>query len=198
MPTHYPPDRFDHLPHSLDRVGAHRAPARRGRHWVTFWWAVASTVVLIALGAVGLSAANNRLSFEIPGISTSTATGATDPASAVATDAPAPVPTPVPTAVPTVDPSLTVTVLNGTPRLGVAKAVGEVLTAAGWTVGALSNASTETVATTVVYYADATLEGAARGAAESVPGATVLLTGDFSTSGASLTVVVGNDYSPEG
>ena len=84
--------------------------------------------------------------------------------------------------------------LNGTPGAGVAADVGDVLTAAGWTVGALSNASTEDVPKTIVYYADAKLEGAARGVAASLPGSDVLLATDFAESGADLTVVVGNDY----
>ncbi|MDY7528930.1 MULTISPECIES: LytR C-terminal domain-containing protein [unclassified Cryobacterium] len=183
MPPTYPKDRFDHLPHSLDRVGAHRAPGKKGRHWVAFWWALGATAVLIGLGVFGMASLSNKLNIAIPGLSSSSATDtATDAATAV------------PTAVATVDPSLTVTVLNGTKGTGVAKAAGEALSAAGWTVGALSNASTEDVTKTTVYYADATLEGAARGVAASFPGSTVLLASDFATSGADLTVVVGADF----
>lgn len=183
MPPTYPKDRFDHLPHSLDRVGAHRAPGKKGRHWVAFWWALGATAVLIGLGVFGMASLSNKLNIAIPGLSSSSATDtATDAATAV------------PTAVATVDPSLTVTVLNGTKGTGVAKAAGDVLSAAGWTVGALSNASTEDVTKTTVYYADATLEGAARGVAASLPGSTVLLASDFATSAADLTVVVGADF----
>ena len=188
MPTSHPKDRFDHLPHSSERVGAHRAPAKKGRGWVAFWWALAATVVLIGIGVAVLAGLNNRLTFEMPG--TSKAAGTAAP-TAPATETP-------PAVVPTVDPGLTVTVLNGTPGDGVAAAVGDVLTADGWTVGALSNASTEDVPTTTVYYADATLEGAARGVAGSLPGSVVLLASDFAESGADLTVVVGNDYVPAG
>jgi hypothetical protein len=187
MPTSHPKDRFDHVPHSLARVGAHRAPGKKGRGWIAFWWALAATVVLIGIGVVGLAALNNSLSFTLPGTS-----------SASSTAAPSATPTAVPTAAATVDPSLTLTVLNGTAGTGVAKAVGDVLTKKGWTVGALSNASTEDVKTTTVYYADATLEGAARGVAASLPGSVIELSTDFADSGASLTVVVGNDYVPAG
>ena len=185
MPPTYPKDRFDHLSHSLDRVGAHRAPGKKGRHWVAFWWALGATAVLIGLGVFGMASLSNKLNIAIPGLSSSSATD-----SATATDAA----TAVPTAVATVDPSLTVTVLNGTTGTGVAKDAGDLLSAAGWTVGALSNASTEDVTKTTVYYADATLEGAARGVAASLPGSTVLLASDFATSGADLTVVVGADF----
>jgi hypothetical protein len=187
MPTSHQKDRFDHLSHSSERVGAHRAPAKKGRGWVAFWWALAATVVLIGIGLAVLAGLNNRLNFEMP---------ATSPAASTA--APTPAATEKPTAVATVAPGLSVTVLNGTPRTGVAAAVGHVLTAAGWNVGALSNASTEDVPKTTVYYADATLEGAARGVADSLPGSEVLLASDFAASGADLTVVVGNDYVPAG
>ncbi|MBC7443335.1 MAG: LytR C-terminal domain-containing protein [Ramlibacter sp.] len=187
MPTSYPHDRFDHLPHHLDRVGAHRAPEKKGRHWAAFWWALAATVLLIGLGVVGLAVLNNNLNFSLPGTDSGTATP-----SGKETASPAPTPTPAAT----VDPSLTVDVLNGTAGAGVARAVGEVLNSAGWTVGALSNASTEDVVTTTVYYAEAGLEGAARGVAQSLPGSEVQLATDFAESGGDLTVVVGNDYVP--
>lgn len=182
MPSTYPKDRFDDLPRHLDRVGAHRAPRKRGRGWIAFWWALGATIVLIALGVGGLFLLNDRLNFDLSGVGSPSATP-------TPTESAAP-----PQAEPTVDPSLSVTVLNGTPGAGVAAGVGELLTAAGWTVGATSNASTEDVAETVVYYADPALEGAARGVAASIPGSDVLLAPDFAESGAALTVVVGNDY----
>jgi hypothetical protein len=181
MPTSYPKDRFDDLPHHLDRVGAHRAPAKKGRRWVGLWWALAATAVLIAAGAIGLSVLNNRLNFTIPGITSDTAS-ATPTVEAV------------PTAEPTTDPNASVTVLNGTAGTGVARSVGELLTASGWTVGTTSNADTEDVVTTTVYYADAAQEGVARGVSALLPGSAILLSDDFAASGATLTVVVGADY----
>ncbi|TFD11615.1 MULTISPECIES: LytR C-terminal domain-containing protein [unclassified Cryobacterium] len=192
MPTSYPKDRFDHLPHHLDRVGAHRAPQKKGRHWVAFWWALGATALLIGLGVVGLALLNNNLNISLPG----TATASASATSSAAAAAPSATTTPTPAAA--VDPSLSVTVLNGTPGAGVAKAVGETLTTAGWTVDTLGNADTEDVATTTVYYADAGLEGAARGVAESLPGSRVRPSSDYADSGADLTVVVGADYVPAG
>lgn len=181
MPTSYPKDRFDDLPHKLDRVGAHRAPAKKGRRWVAFWWALAATAVLVGLGAVGLAMLNNRLNFTIPGISSETAT--TSPTESA-----------VPTAEPTTDPSASVTVLNGTTTTGMARSVGELLTANGWTVGTMTDADTEDVVTTTVYYTDPGLEGAARGVAALLPGSQVTLSADVTGSDAALTVVVGTDY----
>ncbi|MDH6237845.1 LytR C-terminal domain-containing protein [Cryobacterium sp. CG_9.6] len=182
MPTHHAHDRFDHVPHDLARVGAHRAPGRSGRGWVAFWWALAVTIVLIGAGVVGILSLNNRLDIAIPGISPS------------ATPAETAAPSAVPTPTATVAPDLSVTVLNGSSSNGVAASAGQTLTDAGWTVGATSNASSQDQPTTIVYYADAALEGAALGLAQSLPGAEILLATDFVDSGADLTVVIGNDY----
>jgi hypothetical protein len=181
MPTSYPKDRFDDLPHRLDRVGAHRAPPKRGRRWVAFWWALAATAILITIGAIGLSVLNDRLNITIPGIE------------AVTEEAAPPVEA-VPTAEPTMDPTATVTVLNGTAGAGVARSVGDLLAASGWDVAAMSNADSEDFVTTTVYYADPAQEGVARGVAALLPGSVVTQADTFATSGATLTVVVGTDY----
>ena len=192
----YPKDSFDTLPHALDRVGAHRAPAGKGRRWIAFWWALAATALLITIGVFGLSALNERLKPDlsglVPGTATPTATASAAPKPTATTEEPAP------TVEPTVDPSLTVTVLNGTMTVGLAGDVGEALGSDGWTVGALGDAASSNTAETVVYYAEADLEGAALGVAESLPGAKILLANDFADSNADLTVVVGNDYEPAG
>lgn len=181
MPASFPPDRFDEIPKDLDRVGAHRAPRKRGRGWIAFGWAALATIVLIAAGAVGIMVLNNGLDFTAtPGSSaSSTPRGSAGP-----------------TAAPTVDPSLSVTVLNGTDTAGLAASAATALTGQGWTVGATSNASTSDIKTTTVYYADATLEGAARGVASALPGASIALSSDFADSGAQIVAVLGADYKP--
>ncbi|GAB3124903.1 LytR C-terminal domain-containing protein [Glaciibacter psychrotolerans] len=184
MPRNTPNDRFDSLPRSIDRVGAHRSPRKKGRGWVAFAWAAGVTAVLVGIGAAVIFTQSTRLDIALPGVTP------------VASSAAAAIPTakPVPTPEPTVDPNLSITVLNGTPGAGIAAGVGELLTAAGWNVGATSNADTEDIVTTTIYYSDASLEGAARGIAASLPGAEIRLANDFAESGADLTVVVGNDY----
>lgn len=196
MPNRFPKDRFDDLPRKLDRVGAHRASATKRRGWLAFWWALAATILLISVGVVGLFLLNDRLNFTLPGASTAPTESAA-PVDPSASEEPAPTPTappapPVPE--PTIDPELDVTVLNGTPGVGVAGGLAEVLTAAGWSVGATADASSEDVTETVVFYADASLEGAARGLAESIPESEIRLSQDFVDSGADLTVVIGSDY----
>ncbi len=173
----------------MDRVGAHRASTTTRGGWVTFWWALGATIVLIGLGVVGLFLANNRLDFALP-----SAPSASPSAPATPTETPAPTPTTPPAPTPTLDPALQITVLNGTPGVGVAGGLAEVLGAAGWNVTTTADASSEDVPDTIVYYADATLEGAARGLAESIPSADILLSSDYAESGADLTVVIGNDY----
>ena len=180
MARTYPHDRFDDLPHA-NRVGAHRAPAKKGRGWVPFWWALGTTVLLITIGIVILVTLTNRLSFTIPGLPTDAAT-ATPTAEAT------------PTAAPTVDPSLSVTVLNGTPDADLAASVTQSLSGAGWDVGSTQESDADGVESTFVYYSDAALEGAARGVAASLPGSEIILSDDFAETGASITVVVGNDY----
>lgn len=178
MPTSQPKDSFDHLPHNVARVGAHRAPEKKGRRWIAVGWIFGATAVLVVAGIVGLAVLDQRLNISLPGVITST-------------EAPAEA---EPTPAATVDPSLSVTVLNGTPQSGTAAAVGETLTAAGWQVGATANASTTDVTETIVYYADPALEGAARGVSEALAASEVLLAQDFADSGADLTVIVGSDY----
>lgn len=176
MATSYPEDRFDDIPKDLERVGAHRSPRKRGRGWIAFGWAALATLVLVAIGAVAIMMLNSGLD-AAPG------------------DTAAPVtPTATATAEPTQDPTVSITVLNGTATSGLAGEVADTLRAAGWTVGAASNADKQDYKDTIVYYADPALEGAARGLAAAVPGADVQLSQDFADSGAQLVLVIGSDY----
>lgn len=186
MAEKYPRDRFDEIPDDLKRVGAHRAPRRRGRGWIAVGWAALATVLLVGAGIFGLSLVNGSISFHGPtGTGTGTATG-TGSASTTST--------PTPTIVPTVDPALSVNVLNGTSREGLAATVGDKLKAAGWKIGALANADKTDLATTIVYYGDPANQAAALGVAQSLPGATIQQSTAYSDSGADITVVVGANY----
>lgn len=175
MAQKFPRDRFDSIPHGIERVGAHRAPARRGAGWVAFGWAALVTVVLVAVGIGGVVLFNDRLNFGDTGVAT-------------------PTPTPAVTAPPTVAPDIPVTVLNGTTTAGLAARAGETLTAAGIPVGTTANASENDLTETVVYYATPDLEGAARGVAAAIPEADVRLSEQFAQIGTPLVLVVGSDY----
>ncbi len=174
MAQKFPRDRFDSIPHGIERVGAHRAPARRGSRWVAFGWAALATVVLVALGIGGVILFNDRLNFGEP-----TA---------------APTPEPVVTAEPTVAPDVPVTVLNGTTTTGLAARAAESLAASGIPVGTTANASASDLTETVVYYAAPELEGAARGVAQAVPEADVRMSEQFAAIGTPLVLVLGADY----
>lgn len=197
MPSNYPKDRFDNLPRKIDRVGAHRPPARGGRGWIAFWWALAATVLLIAIGVVGLFILDHRLDVALPGKQPAAQTPAPT-ATATATATPTPTPTPTPEA--TLDPDAGVTVLNGSQGFGVAGAVSETLGDAGWSITSTGDADSEDIPSTTVYYSDPELEGAARGVLDdiidTIPTATLALSDDYAESDADITVVVGNDYPP--
>jgi hypothetical protein len=178
MAQKFPRDRFDSIPHGIERVGAHRAPARRGARWIAFGWAALATVVLAGAGIAAVAVFNDRLNFD---------------------DVPAPSasPTPVATVPPTVAPDIPVTVLNGTTTSGLAARASETLTAGGVTVGVASNADSSDLEETVVYYATPDLEGAARGVAQLLPGADVRLNEDFAAEGLQIVAVLGADYAEQ-
>ena len=83
--------------------------------------------------------------------------------------------------------------LNATGETGIATAVGDQIAAEGWTVGAKSNAS-ETAEKTFIYYGNPTLEGAARGLAQTLGYGEIKLTDKYIESSAQLTLVVGQDH----
>lgn len=144
MSHNYPQDRFDRAPESLARVGSHREggaarPRRRG-----LLIAAIATVVLIAAG-IGLVI--------VLGLKTDFV-------------APAPSGGPVAAVEPTASPDVAVTVLNGTETGGLAATAAERLTAAGFAEDiATGNADDRDLPSSVVYFQDPGLEGAARGAA---------------------------------
>lgn len=184
MAEKYPEDQFDSAPENLLRVGAHRAPRRRGRGWIGFGWAVLATAILVAIGVLGLNAINGNI--QVPGGFFGSGSSRTPTASS----------TPTPTITPIVNPKLNVTVLNGTTVEGLATSVSDTLTADGWTVKSRTNASQSDIAQTTVYYSDAANKAAALGMVKSLSGtkATAVLTQAFVETGADLTVVVGSDY----
>ncbi len=173
-------DPYDDIPSGLTRRGAHRAPKRARSTFVKFAWAALATGFLVTAGVGGLVVVSDTVSLK-------------DLSSLFAGATATPTPTAVPTAAATVDPALLVNVLNATSSPGLATTVGESLVAAGWNVGNGTNAS-ETVANTVVYYGDPSLEGAARGILATLGTGTIELTDAYIQSSAQLTVVLGADY----
>lgn len=191
MTRSHPQDRFDVKgPSQPARAGAHRTPPRRGRGWIAFAWAAAATVVLVVVGIVGLQLITDRLDLD----------AVFPDQTPVASEAPS-TPAPAPAVV---DTAATVTVLNGTTTPGLAAAAAEQLAAAGWTQSiAVSDADQNDVATTTVFYQDASQEGAARGLAEALGIGSITLSDDFAIEVAEgeepflqLVVVLGSDFQP--
>jgi hypothetical protein len=193
----HPRDRFDEVPDDLQRVGAHRAEARRGRGWLVFAWAALATGVLVGAGVVYLGVANDSFQFVAPTSDETSQAGSESPDDGGTDGSDAPT-TPAETVAPadpaTVDPDVTtITVLNGTDTSGLAGQASLALAETGWTVAGQGNAD-GTVAVTVVYYADAADEAVARGVARDLGTTTVELSDAFPDS--SVTAVLGDDYTP--
>ena len=184
----YPKDRFDELPDDLQRIGAHRAPARRGRGWIAFAWAALATLVLILGGIIGLRTFVG-MELDIPFLSTTPAPG------------PVVTPTRTPTAEPVLDPSsidparaITTSIYNGTTAAELQNTVGDALTAAGWTIDARARASTSDVAVTTVYYSDPANEDVARGLVVALGIGEISLVPAETFPGNPLNIVIGADY----
>lgn len=182
----FPQDRFDDVPAEVQRVGAHRAPKKKGRGWVGLGWAVLATVILTTVGLIGLAAINNNINFDLPFLP---GQGQEE----------TPTPTPTPTAEPTLAPDVPLTILNGTTTTGLANTVGDALVAQGWAgaaegIGSRANAASSDIEETVVYYADPSYEGAARGIVLALGVGDIRLSTDYP--GSPVTVVIGSDYTP--
>jgi hypothetical protein len=183
--ANFPKDRFDSVPEDLLRVGAHRAPARKGGGWLAFAWAALATLVLIAAGLYGLSVLKGSL--QLPFVQASQ----TPTASAT--------PKPTPTASPKLDATAPITVLNGTKTVGLATTVGDYLVKQGWTgagtdLGTRANASSNTIDKTLVYYTTPEDEAAARALVQTLGVGDVRLSDSFNDR---LTIVLGSDYKPQ-
>lgn len=185
--ANFPQDQFDRVPAELKRVGAHRAPGKRGRGAIRFAWAALATGLLVIAGLYGLSRVDPNVSFELPSFG-----GGEEPVSS-----PAPTTSTVP---PVTDPAtvppelnLSISVLNGSAVSGLQNTAGDAIQAAGWPNPARNAAATQDVETTTVYYASVEYEGIARGLLQllGVQGS-VQLTDNYP--GAPVTIVLGGDY----
>ncbi|MDN8549147.1 LytR C-terminal domain-containing protein [Microbacterium sp. NM3R9] len=185
MPTTtYPKDRFDELPADTARVGAHRAENPRLRAGLLLFWSAVAVLVLIAVGILGTLLISGRLSLFPSGAD-----------SAPAAEAPV-------EAAPVVDTSYPVLILNATAERGLANSIAETVIAAGWSTESVNagEAGSQDFATTTIYYPSAEDEGAARGLAEVIGGASLELSDAYpgpvdadGNPGTQLTVVVGLD-----
>jgi hypothetical protein len=185
-----PRDRFDDLPDDLTRVGAHRAPVKRGRGWVNFAWAALATGVLIIGGLYGLSRVNPAISFELPDLGG----GVAEPGNSA---------TPQPEVTPITDPSLvdpqlqlTISVLNASPTADQEDAAAEQIGLAGWPAPAAAVATARDQEATIIYYNGAQYEPIALGLAQLLGTDPANIVNSDAYLGAWITIVLGADYVP--
>ncbi|MGV8886350.1 MAG: LytR C-terminal domain-containing protein [Microbacteriaceae bacterium] len=189
--ANFPKDQFDTVPTDLERIGAHRAPKKKGGGWIGFAWSALATGLLVVGGLYGLSLVNDNLKFEVPGFA-----GGDTP---VVT----PSATPTPEAAPVLDPTtidktrkITITILNGTATPALLTAAGDTLAAQKWPVVSRSEASQNDIENTVVYYRTAADEDVARGLVIALGVGKVRESTTFL--GSPITIVLGADYTPAG
>lgn len=136
-------DRFDEIPHSQGRVGAHRAENPGMHGWFVLLWAAVATAVLIAVGIFAAMLAMGKISFDA-----------------------GPTPTATPTVTvtkPALDTSYAVFVLNGTTATGLAASTRDALVTAGFPAAAVAtaDANEQTFPKTTVYFKAAADKSAA-------------------------------------
>ena len=185
----FPPDRYDDLPADLTRVGAHRAPKKRGRAAIAFAWAALATGVLVVAGLYGLSRVNPDISFELPNFGGGD-TPVSSPAPSASPVAPITDPTQVPKGL-----KVTISILNGS-SADVKDKAGDAIKAAKWPDPSRVNADKRDFATTTVYYLSADYEGIARGMLQllGVTDGKVALTDKYANP---ITIVLGEDYATQ-
>lgn len=197
----FPPDRFDGVPDSLLRVGAHRSGLKRHGGWIVFAWAALASGVLVAAGIGYLTVTNGSFQFTDPS-SSSASSAASGSSSSAASASKTPTSTPTPTTAPVTDPSkidsskTTITILNATTTAGLAANAGTALKNGGWVVGNEGNASSN-VSTSAVYYDSSATDNKAiaLGIAQKLGITTVQQSASFP--GATITVVLGSDYTAQ-
>jgi hypothetical protein len=182
----FPPDRYDEVPADLKRVGAHRAPRKRGRGAIAFAWAALATGLLIVAGLYGLSRVNPSISFELPNFG-----GGAEPVASASPSAAVVEPVTDPKSVPK-DLPLSISILNGTPSANLHNIAGDAIKGAGWPNPSRNPASNNKITTTTIYYQSADYEGIARGLLQllGVEGK-VALTDKYANP---VTIVLGADY----
>jgi hypothetical protein len=200
----FPPDRFDGVADSLQRVGAHRSGVTRHTGWIAFAWAALATGVLVAVGIGVLNFSNSGNSFTDPkpvASASNTPKPSSTPSKTPTPSAPATTPstTPTPSVTPLLDPSqidssvTKIAVLNSTTTKGLAANAATRLRTGGWTVAAQGNAATPAAASVVYYSSSATNnESIALGIAQTLGIASVQPSTAFPN--ATITVVLGSNY----
>lgn len=174
-----PHDRFDDVPRTSGRVGAHRAEQPGINGAVTLLWSAAVALVLIVIGIFISLVLMGRIQ-----LFPSAEPAPPKPQGVVAE----------------IDTSYRVLILNATPQAGVVASVREKLMAEGWASDDVfgSDGSTTEFPDTTVFYVEKGDEAAALGVADILGGAAVQQSDHYASLNDSklpqLTVVVGLDH----
>ncbi|MGM7679576.1 LytR C-terminal domain-containing protein [Microbacterium sp. A94] len=147
-------DRFDDVPRSSGRVGAHRAEAPGMNGWVVLLWSLVAALVIIVVGIFVALVMMGRI--------------------ALFPDADTPGPS-APEVQGVVDTTYSVIVLNATSEEGLDVQLRDTLLNAGWTADGVTTGLAESpeFADTTIYYASTADELAAIGLADLIGGAQV-------------------------
>ncbi|WP_336297683.1 LytR C-terminal domain-containing protein [Microbacterium sp. EF45047] len=173
-----PRDRFDEVPRSTGRVGAHRAEAPGMNGWIVLLWSAAAALVLIVGGIFASLVVMGRIDL-FPEA--------------------APVTTSTPGVKGEIDTSYRVMILNATPDEGLGEELRQTLLDNGWTAETVfaSDGASEDFPQTTVYFVDDADVSAALGLAELIGGAEVeksdFYAGLNDSDSPQLTVVLGLD-----
>ncbi|MDR6868919.1 hypothetical protein J2Y69_003545 [Microbacterium resistens] len=176
-------DRFDDVPRTEGRVGAHRAESPGMNGWVVLLWSVVAALILAAGGIFGAMVSMGQISF------------GPEPSMSA--------PTPTPTVTGVLDPSYGVLVLNATSGEGLATGMRETLIGAGWPASSVlaGDADAQDFPETTVFYLTEADKPAALGLADRIGGAKVQLSDvyhdDFGEGAKQLTIVIGLDRLPQ-
>lgn len=196
----FPPDRFDRLPESQARVGAHRSGAKRHTGWIVFAWAALACGVLVGAGVVVLNVTDGNNQFHSSTTAAASASAApTSSSTPGSTSSSSSSSTPTPTDTPLLDPTqinsstTTIAVLNSTTRGGLAANAATALRSGGWVVASTGNAVTPLATSTVYYDASAAdNRSIALGIAQKLGITSVQQSTSFPHS--TIAVVLGSDY----
>ncbi|WP_308211579.1 LytR C-terminal domain-containing protein [Microbacterium hydrocarbonoxydans] len=173
-------DRFDDVPRTSGRVGAHRAEAPGMNGWIVLLWSFVAALVLIIGGIFGSLVVMGRISLFPDAVPTAT-------------------PTPEETGV--VDTTYSVLILNATADEGLDDQMRDTLINNGWSADVVfaSDSTSQDFSTTTVYYVADEDELAAIGLAGVIGGADVQQSDFYAdmndTDQKQLTVVIGLDRS---
>lgn len=175
-------DRFDALPRTRGRVGAHRGPRTRGLGWM---WFLVALVAAVALVFGTLRVVATLMNREFPWL--------TEPTSSpTATETVAPPEITDPTQI---DPArgITIIVLNGTPKAGLQDTLYQQLADAGWPMKSKGNAGNRQQLDTLVLYSNPADVDIARGLVDTLGVGQIQSVDANQYPGAAITIVIGED-----